>query len=116
MNTTDTIVIVEQDLERVAERVRAVVHGYRAAESHERTARDAFALQRLHLGTVLSPIRKRWPSRGPNAKGWGAFLRSVDIDEDTALIAIKYAAYVARMFPQGIRENLPTLRDAGLDK
>ena len=37
------------------------------------------------LGRELLAIRKCWPARGPNAKGWGDFLAAVGISQDSAL-------------------------------
>lgn len=50
-----------------------------------RFAGETAAQRRLRVGEALSDVRRMWPERGPKAKGWGAFLRSIGISEDSAL-------------------------------
>lgn len=111
---TKLVPIADMDLARLAKRIRDVHKNVTLLEFAELKARDAAAARRLELGRLLSQARGHWPSRGPNAKGWGAFLRSVGIDEDTALVAMKYSGYVDETVSHASPGKLPTLRAAGL--
>jgi hypothetical protein len=64
------------------------------AEEHEKraaTSREAAQMRRLELGRVLMKARGAWPERGPKAKGWGDFLRRIEVDEVTAWRYIELA-------------------------
>ncbi len=84
-------VMVDTNVEAlVAEAIdlrRAVRDAEVDAEDHERraaTSREAAQMRRLELGRVLVRARALWPRSGPKAKGWGDYLRQVEIDEVTA--------------------------------
>jgi len=107
--------IVDLDRARLLKQVRTAYRTMQYAEGEEIKYRDLVAARRLELGTHLIAARRMWPARGPNAKGWGEFLVEAGIDQDTALVAMKYAGYVQEHFPDK-PGKLPTLQDAGLDK
>lgn len=89
----------------------------RAAHNWE-LALQATAKRRLELGQELCKVRPRWPERGPNAKGWGEFLRVVGLKEEAARVAMRYAEFVTKQISQGrlsSQGKLPTLFDAGLE-
>jgi hypothetical protein len=72
----------------------------RNAERHEglaAAARESAEARRKRIGALLAKARAAWPARGPNAKGWGEFLRKVNIGEDTAL---RYMGEARGDFPQ----------------
>lgn len=90
----------------------------KAAGAHER-ASEITRQRKKDLGVELIPLRKHWPSRGPNAKGWGDLLRDMGIAQQEAWDAMQYAGFVeeqvSRTFSD-VRENpLPTRADAGID-
>lgn len=53
--------------------------------------------KRRQIGEMLLKARGAWPERGPNAKGWGEFLRRVKVTEDSAL---RWMAEARGDFPQ----------------
>lgn len=106
--------VIDLDERRLVQQVREVHRLMRDAERDELTAREFAAARRLELGTLLTAARKRWPARGPNAKGWGAFLADAAVDQDVALDAMKYAGYVEKEFPGPRPGKLPTMREAGV--
>lgn len=60
-------------------------------------ARESARSRRLRIGGWLAKARIAWPERGPNAKGWGEFLRSIALGEDSAL---RYMAEARGDIPQ----------------
>jgi hypothetical protein len=57
------------------------------AARHEQlgaAARETQKLRRLEAGRELLKVRAAWPASGPNAKGWGEFLKRLGIDQSTA--------------------------------
>jgi hypothetical protein len=48
------------------------------------TARATAEQRRLDIGRWLVKARPQWPERGPNAKGWGEFLKRVGLEQATA--------------------------------
>lgn len=97
-----------QDAER-AESQAAEVHGQKADEA---------ARRRLELGRELILARKAWPARGPNAKGWGDFLRDAGIDDATARRYMALAGYAEEvsLTDDRVSETVPTYREAGIDR
>lgn len=62
-----------------------------AAKRHQQqadAARETGKARRLEVGRLLAKVRGAWPERGPNAKGWGEFLKRVGIAESTARMYI----------------------------
>lgn len=102
---------VDQALKVIADATRHL----EGAESRAQTARDALARARLDLGRVLAAARPCWPTRGPNAKGWSAFLTVRGITLEAAQEAMKYAGYVESEFGGDVPDKLPSRREAGLD-
>lgn len=102
---------VDRALQVIAEAQRHL----EGAEARAQTARDALARARLDLGRVLAAARPCWPARGPNAKGWTAFLAARGITLEAAEEAIRYAGHVADKFGGDVPDKLPTRREAGLD-
>lgn len=49
--------------------------------------------RRQDLGKLLIEARKRWPASGPNARGWGEFLREFGVRIRTAQRCMKVAGY-----------------------
>jgi hypothetical protein len=49
------------------------------------TAQKTASQKRLVVGLALLRVRPAWPERGPNAKGWGEYLKSEGINESNAL-------------------------------
>lgn len=47
-------------------------------------ARATAEQRRLDIGRWLVKVRPQWPERGPNAKGWGEFLKRVGLEQSTA--------------------------------
>lgn len=114
--------IADLSLERLIKQVREAYRTFKVAAEEEVKYRDLAARRRLELGRILLEARPRWPERGPNAKGWGDFLRKAGINEDVALVAMKYAGYVDKTFSGGddkstgkLPPRMPTLLEAGLD-
>ena len=107
--------VVDLDRARVVKKIRALYKGLCDAEGQILSAQQAAAQRRLELGQLLIEMRGQWPERGPNAKGWTAFLRECELGESAALIAMKYAGFVER-FPTESGGKLPTLVEAGLEK
>lgn len=96
--------------------VRDAERGAADAEATAEKARDKAARARLELGRKLVEARKAWPARGPNAKGWGEFLRDAGIGEDAARDWMRLAGYVEEISrPSGdgreISERVPTRRE-----
>lgn len=85
--------IVEQhiDVDLIAEQIIVALAGEREATSsavrHEQlgaAARETAKARRIEIGRLLLKTRAAWPERGPNAKGWGEFLKRIGIDQSTA--------------------------------
>lgn len=130
-NLNTSTVLVESDVRALTNDLRDAHAAYHHASTRElriveslSTARETLARRRLELGKLLISARERWPASGPRAKGWGQLLAAAGIDQDVALLAMKYAGYVAETFPGDDRETmdgrmgarLPTLQEAGLAK
>lgn len=110
----EKLVVSARDIDLARERIIVEVAGERddnrIAERHEQqaaAARESAKARRLRIGAQLAKVRPAWPERGPNAKGWGEFLRAVGISEDSALRYIAEAR--GEVFPQNekLRENSP---------
>lgn len=87
-----TAVPSERDLDLYAKQLKIELAGLqddeRNAARHEAAAtasREDAHKRRLRIGGILAKVRLAWPERGPNAKGWGEYLRAVGISEDSAL-------------------------------
>lgn len=77
-----------------ADAVKVVTAAAQAAGGAEFKRAEAQRYERqtaLELGCLLVGLRSAWPERGPNAKGWGEFLRACKISEDRALRYMKLA-------------------------
>jgi hypothetical protein len=108
--------IALQDAERATQK---------AAEQHE-SKRQNEARARLEMGQFLIRERGKFPKSGRNAKHWGELLADIGIDQPRAWELMKYAGYVEERSGQWSDhisseslysdENLPSLRDAGIDK
>lgn len=79
------------DVDLVAEQVIVALAEQRQAETsaarHEQqaaAARETARMRRIEIGKHLLRVRAAWPERGPNAKGWTAFLARVRLDDSTA--------------------------------
>lgn len=79
------------DVDLCEKQILVALAGERDAESsakrHQQQADAARATakaRRLDIGRLLCKARGAWPERGPNAKGWGEFLKRVGIDDSTA--------------------------------
>lgn len=74
--------------------------------------------ERLETGRALAAMRPRWPTCGPNAKGWGVFLKSEGIDERSARDWMDLAGYVEDVSePKEFgSENIPTRREVSAAK
>jgi hypothetical protein len=84
----------ERDDIRVAERHEAEADRHTGAAV---SARASARQRRLRIGGLLLKARGAWPERGPNAKGWGEFLRELGVGEDSAL---RYMAEARGDLPQ----------------
>jgi len=75
--------------------------------------RETQAKQRLELGRSLVELRKQWPARGPNSRGWGEFLKKEGIDERAARRYMELAGYVEKISDSDDveSENIPTQRE-----
>jgi hypothetical protein len=62
----------------------------------------AAKMRRIDMGRLLTRVRPQWPERGPQAKGWGEFLRRVGIDDSTA-----YRYMREYEDPDGFTQNNP---------
>lgn len=100
----EKFMVSARDIDLARERVILELAGEaddnRIAARHEQqaaAARESAKARRLRIGTQLAKVRPAWPERGPNAKGWGEFLRAVGISEDSAL---RYMAEARGDFPQ----------------
>lgn len=79
------------DLDLIAKQLQVALDSQRDAESaaqrHEglaASARETSKMRRIEIGKLLTTARTAWPTRGPNAKGWGEFLAAVKLDDATA--------------------------------
>lgn len=108
----EKLAVSARDIDLARERIIVEIAGerddLRIAERHEHqaaAARESAKARRLRIGAQLAKVRPAWPERGPNAKGWGEFLREVGISEDSALRYI--AESRGEVFPQNekLREN-----------
>lgn len=102
---------VETDLDAIRQQLHVELAGERddvkTAERHEAeaarhagaaaAARESARQRRLRIGGWLAKARVAWPNRGPNAKGWGAFVKEFGISEDSAL---RYMSEAKGGFPQ----------------
>lgn len=86
------------DTDAIAEQIRTAQRQEReadnAATKHEQLGADARAarkLARAEIAKLLLKARGAWPTRGPNAKGWGQFLSSIGMAESTARMYIDEA-------------------------
>jgi hypothetical protein len=77
----DTIAVMKSVAAKV---VQAESEHKEARWKLEQASRRDRAAQ-LDLGLLLVEARKAWPSRGPNAKGWGDFLAAIGVSQDSAL-------------------------------
>lgn len=67
---------------------------------------------RLDLGRLLAETRKAWPARGPNSKGWGEFLKTVGIEEQTARNYMALAGHVEKFSKSDESDlEIPTQRE-----
>lgn len=53
-------------------------------EQQAAAARETSKVRRREIGEALLKARGAWPDRGPNAKGWGEFLKRVGLEQSTA--------------------------------
>lgn len=88
----------QEDHDVAAQELREALTEMRKAEAAEKDADAAEQManrraarcrkeahkRRIAVGRLLLAHRSRWPERGPNAKGWGDFLREVDVREQSA--------------------------------
>jgi hypothetical protein len=72
----------ERDDVKIADRHEAETARHSAAAA---AARESARQRRLRIGALLAKARVAWPKAGPNAKGWGAFVKEFGISEDSAL-------------------------------
>jgi hypothetical protein len=103
-----TIAIVESEVARQDAAVDAAFAGFKRS-------REEFGKRRLALGESLVAVRGRWPRSGPRARAWGEYLAARGIDQDVALDAMAYAGYLEEN-PPNVPGELPTSREAGIDK
>lgn len=83
--------IVDDSREQAMAAVRAAASSLREAEVQSakadkkaEVARGEVSRRRLELGKALIAARKKWPKRGPNARGWGEHLVREGIEQSTA--------------------------------
>lgn len=103
------------ELARLKQQIREAYESALSAENGFVSAREAAAARRTELGQLLVQARAHFPKSGPRA-GWAEFLKSVGIDHDVALDAMRYAGHVEKVVKSsGHRpEKYPSLRDAGV--
>lgn len=108
------------DLREADAQVEKADKRFEDAERIRTRHREAQARLRLELGRALVEVRKQWPKRGPNARGWGEFLEREGISQDSALRYMQLAGYAEEFSrtEEDVRENspAPTYADAGIDK
>lgn len=114
--------IVESQHEAEFAAVRATFSALREADvqaekadKRAEAARGAAAMRRIECGRALMAVRKIWPSRGPNAKGWGEYLAKEGIEQSTAWNYMKLAGHVGDEFSPADGET-PTYADVGIDR
>lgn len=110
---------IYSELREVDAQVEKADKRFEEAERSRTKQREAQARLRLDLGRALSEVRKQWPKRGPNARGWGEFLEREGIDQATAWRYMELAGYAEiSCTEESVNENSapPTYADAGIDK
>lgn len=102
----------EQSEQQVAEVVDSAHSALREAEIQEErsgkrleAARELTQKRRLELGRALIVARKKWPARGPKARGWGEFLEKRGIAQPTAWQLMELAGYVEEISLQNENGN-----------
>jgi len=75
--------IQSKALEQVEKSTKRVEHWKKEADR-----------ERLETGRALAAVRPRWPSRGPNARGWGKYLAKEGIHEQSAREWMHLAGFV----------------------
>jgi hypothetical protein len=101
------------DVDLVEKQLAVALAGERdarnSAERHEKLGEAARATEqarRTEIGRLLLKARGAWPERGPNAKGWGEFLKRVQLDDSTAhryMQEAKDPSFLSRQ--RAVREN-----------
>jgi len=78
---------------------------------------EGLATERPTAAGIIAQAKPR-PERGPNAKGWGDFLRDLGIEERTARRYMELVGYVESISDtsQSVSENIPTYAEAGIKK
>jgi len=79
------------DIELLAKRISVAIieerDADRSASRHEQqaaAARETAKVRRREIGEMLLKARGAWPTTGPKAKGWGAFLERIGLEQSTA--------------------------------
>lgn len=125
MRDVAAIVAPSVDVDRIGREIHAaqiaLQDAERQADAAEKSAsqkREEAAQRRLELGRLLCDARKAWPSRGPNAKGWGEFLLKVGIEQEAARRMMALSGYVEEISLSRTdeRETVPTYAEVGIDK
>jgi phage N-6-adenine-methyltransferase len=111
--------VVAVDVNVVASKIVAELSALRRDEETEVKAKASAGRRRLAIGKYLVLARREWPARGPRAKGWGEFLARMDLPERTArdyMALAGYAEEISAAAAETSDDEVPTYRDAGIDK
>jgi hypothetical protein len=73
-----------EQLKEAEQKLENAERQYLAADRHAGQCREARQRRRIELGRLFLKARPQWPERGPNAKGWGEFLKRLGIHEQSA--------------------------------
>lgn len=104
-------------MKTIAPEIRPAVDLARLRHEYELLdAREARTIGEIRLskGKILKEARKAFPTRGPNAKGWGELLEEWKVPQQTAWEYMKLAGYVEEFSPS--LGETPTRVEAGITK
>lgn len=119
------------NVEKAADEIRQMHHEVTEAEQYIEKVTNEAGKKRLAIGKRLIAVRGVFPRKGPKSSAWGSFLKSVGVEQRTALRYMELAGFVeggesdtdgdvsdsGDLADRDIKpENVPTYAEAGIDK
>lgn len=115
MKPVPAVVEAAIDVEAIGDRIVVALNEERSLDANIVNLQAQLAKKRVAIGQLLNEARPAWPERGPTAKGWGAFLARVGIDDVTAWRYRELAGAVSFSVKETPDPLIPTYAEIGLD-